>query len=36
MASMIEVQGVSKSYWRDSFEIPVLNNITLDVPEGEF
>jgi len=36
MASMIEVQGVSKSYWRDSFEIPVLNNITLAVPEGEF
>ncbi len=36
MASMIEIQGVSKSYWRDSFEIPVLNNITLSVPEGEF
>lgn len=36
MAGMIEVQGVSKSYWRDSFEIPVLNNITLSVPEGEF
>jgi putative ABC transport system ATP-binding protein len=36
MASIIQVQGVSKSYWRDSFEIPVLNNISLDVPEGEF
>lgn len=36
MAAIIEVQSVSKSYWRDSFEIPVLNNITLSVPEGEF
>jgi putative ABC transport system ATP-binding protein len=36
MASIIQVQSVSKSYWRDSFEIPVLNNISLDVPEGEF
>jgi putative ABC transport system ATP-binding protein len=36
MASIIQVQTVSKSYWRDSFEIPVLNNISLDVPEGEF
>lgn len=36
MASIIQVQGVSKSYWRDSFEIPVLNDISLDVPEGEF
>src|SRR3989339_1417974 len=36
MGSMIEVQTVSKSYWRDSFEIPVLKNITLSVPEGEF
>lgn len=36
MASIIQVQSIAKSYWRDSFEIPVLNNITLDVPEGEF
>ena len=36
MASIIQVQSVSKSYWRDSFEIPVLNNISLDVPAGEF
>jgi putative ABC transport system ATP-binding protein len=33
---MIEVHNVSKSYRRDSLEIPVLSNITLDVPEGEF
>lgn len=36
MASIISVQNVSKSYWRDSLEIPVLNNITIDVEEGEF
>ncbi len=36
MPSLIEVQSVSKSYWRDSFEIPVLNSITFSVPEGEF
>jgi len=36
MSAIIQVQSVSKSYWRDSFEIPVLNNISLDVPEGEF
>lgn len=36
MAALITVQNVSKSYWRDSFKIPVLKNITLEVPEGEF
>jgi len=36
MDSMIKIQDVSKSYWRDSFEIPVLNNISFDVPAGEF
>jgi putative ABC transport system ATP-binding protein len=36
MTSLIEIQNVSKSYWRDSFEIPVLNNISLHIPEGEF
>jgi len=36
MDPIIKVQGVSKSYWRDSFEVPVLNNISFDVPEGEF
>jgi putative ABC transport system ATP-binding protein len=36
MASIISVQNVSKSYWRDSLEIPVLNNITIDVEDGEF
>ena len=36
MTSLIDIQNVSKSYWRDSFEIPVLNNISLRIPEGEF
>jgi putative ABC transport system ATP-binding protein len=34
--TVIRVQNVSKSYWRDSFEVPVLNNITIEVKEGEF
>ncbi|MBF8296174.1 MAG: transporter ATP-binding protein [Bacteroidetes bacterium] len=36
MEPIIRVQDVSKSYWRDSFEIPVLNNISFEVPSGEF
>lgn len=36
MAEIIQVRNVNKSYWRDSFEIPVLNDISLDVSEGEF
>jgi putative ABC transport system ATP-binding protein len=36
MDPLIRVQGISKSYWRDRLEIPVLNNISFDVPEGEF
>ena len=34
--TVIQVQNVSKSYWRDSFEVPVLNDITIEVKEGEF
>ncbi len=33
---LIEVENVSKSYRRDSLEIPVLRNITLSVAQGEF
>jgi putative ABC transport system ATP-binding protein len=33
---LIQVQNVSKSYWRDSLEVPVLNDISIDVHEGEF
>ncbi len=34
--SIVSVQNISKSYWRDSQEIPVLSNISFDIPEGEF
>jgi putative ABC transport system ATP-binding protein len=34
--TVIQVQNVSKSYWRDSFEVPVLNDISIEVKEGEF
>ncbi len=33
---IIQVQNISKSYWRDSLEVPVLNGISIDVQEGEF
>jgi putative ABC transport system ATP-binding protein len=36
MSALIEITNLSKSYWRDSFEIPVLNNINLSVDQGEF
>lgn len=36
MSSLIQIKNVSKSYWRNSIEIPVLHNITLEVDEGEF
>jgi putative ABC transport system ATP-binding protein len=34
--SFIEVQNLSKSYRRDSLEIPVLRNISLNLAAGEF
>src|SRR4030066_1103059 len=34
--SLIQLNNISKSYWRDSLEIPGLNNVSMDVPEGEF
>lgn len=34
--ALINLNTVSKSYWRDSLEIPVLTNISFDIPEGEF
>lgn len=36
MAALIQIKNLSKSYWRDSFEIPVLNQINLAVEEGDF
>jgi putative ABC transport system ATP-binding protein len=36
MASLIHVENVYKSYWREKLEIPVLHDISLDVNEGDF
>lgn len=36
MSTLVSVQNVTKVYKRDTLEIPVLQNISLDVPEGEF
>ena len=36
MPKIIEIKNIYKSYMRDSFEVPVLNDISLDVEEGEF
>lgn len=36
MSSLVEVQNVTKVYKRETLEIPVLQNISLTVPEGEF
>ena len=33
---LIKLRNIHKSYWRDSLEIPGLNNISLDVSEGDF
>jgi putative ABC transport system ATP-binding protein len=35
-AALIEIQNVFKSYRRDSLEIPVLRDISLSIPEGDF
>lgn len=34
--SLVRLEGVYKSYYRDSLEIPVLRDINLSIPEGEF
>ncbi|HSS43770.1 MAG TPA: ABC transporter ATP-binding protein [Thermoanaerobaculia bacterium] len=34
--TLIEIEHVEKVYRRDALEIPVLNDINLKVPEGEF
>lgn len=36
MSAIIQVKNVSKSYWRNNLEIPVLHNMTFDVEDGEF
>ena len=34
--AIVSVKNISKSYWRDSLEIPVLKNISFEIPESEF
>jgi putative ABC transport system ATP-binding protein len=34
--TLVNISGVSKSYWRDSLRIPVLENISLEVNDGDF
>jgi len=34
--TIVRMESVSKSYWRDQLEIPVLQDINLEIPEGEF
>jgi len=34
--SIVRIQELYKSYYRDSLEIPVLHNINLDIPQGQF
>lgn len=34
--TLVKIRNVSKSYYRDSQEIPVLRNINFDIPQGEF
>jgi putative ABC transport system ATP-binding protein len=36
MSEFIQIKDLSKSYWRDNFEIPVLNNINLNISQGDF
>ena len=36
MSLIIQIENLSKSYWRDSFEIPVLHNLNLEVAKGNF
>lgn len=34
--TVVQTNSVYKSYWRDTLEIPVLHNISLHIPRGEF
>src|SRR5260370_34375688 len=34
--ALIELQDVTKSYQRDAIEIPVLERVSISVPEGDF
>jgi putative ABC transport system ATP-binding protein len=34
--AVVELIDVSKEFWRDKFQIPVLTNTTLHIPKGDF
>jgi putative ABC transport system ATP-binding protein len=36
LSTLVTLNKISKSYWRDSNEIPVLNDISFEIAEGEF
>jgi putative ABC transport system ATP-binding protein len=36
MRSLVEIRDVHKIYKRDSFDVPVLNGVSVTVPEGDF
>src|SRR4030066_2433680 len=35
-SNVVEIESIYKSYRRDSIEIPVLQDISFSIPEGEF
>jgi len=36
MSEIIGISNLTKSYWRNNIEIPVLQNLNLEVENGEF
>src|SRR5580658_7487208 len=36
MSSIVELQGVSKTFYRGKESVPVLENLSLEVPEGAY
>src|SRR5256885_1201810 len=36
MDTLVEIDNVRKIYKRDAFEVPVLNGVTVSVPQGDF
>jgi putative ABC transport system ATP-binding protein len=36
MTALVEIRNVHKVYRRDSFDVPVLNGISVSVPKGDF
>ena len=36
MSSLVEIRDVHKIYKRDSFDVPVLNGVSVSVPRGDF